>query len=128
MSTAVYQSSVSHHNLLSDEADVLSLALHRSHVQEIDELYKIFMLLGTPNEHIWPGVSQLPDYKDTFPSWRPQPLADIVPTLDAVGLDLLSKMLVYDPQSRITARAALGHQYFQDIQHILHQQQLLIPH
>jgi serine/threonine protein kinase len=96
--------------------------------QEIDELYKIFMLLGTPNEHIWPGVSHLPDYKDTFPSWRPQPLADIVPSLDPVGLDLLSKMLVYDPQARITARAALGHQYFHDIQPILHQQQRLIPH
>ena len=31
--------------------------------QEIDELYKIFQLLGTPSEAVWPGVSQLPDYK-----------------------------------------------------------------
>ena len=32
-------------------------------MQEIDELYKIFQVMGTPNEQIWPGVSQLPDYK-----------------------------------------------------------------
>lgn len=31
--------------------------------QEIDELYKIFQVLGTPSELSWPGVSQLPDYK-----------------------------------------------------------------
>lgn len=43
-------------------------------LQEIDELYKIFMKLGTPDESVWPGVRNLPDYKDTFPRWRPQPL------------------------------------------------------
>lgn len=84
-------------------------------MQEIDELYKIFMKLGTPDEAVWPGVRQLPDWKDSFPKWRPAPLADICPSLDAAGLDLLGKMLVYDPQLRITARNALGHGYFREI-------------
>ena len=39
----------------------------------------------------------------------------IVPTLDPVGLDLLSHMLRYEPSRRITARAALTHKYFADI-------------
>lgn len=30
---------------------------------EIDELFRIFRLLGTPTEVVWPGVSSLPDYK-----------------------------------------------------------------
>lgn len=30
---------------------------------EIDELFRIFRVLGTPTEASWPGVSQLPDYK-----------------------------------------------------------------
>lgn len=30
---------------------------------EIDELFRIFRVCGTPNEELWPGVSQLPDYK-----------------------------------------------------------------
>jgi serine/threonine protein kinase len=36
---------------------------------EIDQLYKIFKVLGTPNERMWPGVTELPDFKLTFPNW-----------------------------------------------------------
>lgn len=42
-------------------------------MQEIDELFKIFRLLGTPNEQTWPGVSQFADFKDTFPKWERVP-------------------------------------------------------
>ena len=41
---------------------------------EIDELFKIFRLLGTPNESIWQGVQQLPDFKAEFPKWKPKNL------------------------------------------------------
>eukprot|EP00741_Cyanophora_paradoxa_P024531 tig00000269_g23685.t1 len=82
---------------------------------EIDELFRIFRTLGTPNEDVWPGVSQLPDYKNTFPNWPVQSLAKAVPQLDAAGLDLLSKMLVYEPAKRISAKAALEHPYFNDL-------------
>lgn len=47
-------------------------------------------VLGTPDEVLWPGVSSYPDYKTTFPKWRPRSLAKVVPYLDPVGLDLLS--------------------------------------
>ena len=30
---------------------------------EIDQLLKIFKILGTPSEDSWPGVTSLPDYK-----------------------------------------------------------------
>lgn len=46
--------------------------------------------MGTPNEQIWPGVSQLADYKETFPQWTRQDLCSIVPNLDEMGIDLLS--------------------------------------
>lgn len=84
-------------------------------LQEIDELYKIFMKLGTPDENVWPGVRNLPDWKETFPKWRPVAFQEICPNLDPLGLELLSRMLVYDPQLRITARQALTHPYFHDI-------------
>ena len=41
--------------------------------QEIDELYKIFQVLGTPCEATWPGVSHLPDYKARRETHRPRP-------------------------------------------------------
>ncbi|KAH9986852.1 Pkinase-domain-containing protein [Russula vinacea] len=56
---------------------------------EIDQIFKIFRVLGTPNEESWPGVKQLPDYKPTFPQWSAQNLAEQVPYLDAAGIDLL---------------------------------------
>ncbi len=39
----------------------------------------------------------------------------VVPSLDAVGLDLLRSMLRYEPNKRVTARMALTHPYFDDI-------------
>ena len=82
---------------------------------EIDQLHKIFHALGTPNETIWPGVSQLPDHKTTFPNWVSRPISASVKGLDPQGLDLLSRMLVYEPEKRITAFDALRHPFFDDL-------------
>ncbi|WOK92908.1 cell division control protein [Canna indica] len=57
---------------------------------EIDQLFKIFRVLGTPNEQTWPGVTSLPDFKSSFPKWTPKVLATSVPTLEPAGVDLLS--------------------------------------
>lgn len=82
---------------------------------EIDELFKIFQIRGTPNEDTYPGVSSLPDYKDVFPKWRRQELATVVPSLCPRGLDLLDKLLEYLPSRRISAKEALRHEYFDDL-------------
>merc|ERR1719272_916917 len=37
---------------------------------EIDTIFKIFQVLGTPTLQEWPGLKDLQDYKDTFPKWR----------------------------------------------------------
>ena len=82
---------------------------------EIDQLFKIFRVLGTPTEETFPGVSQLPDFKPSFPKWRPVGFRGVVHNLDEVGLDLLTKMVCYDPAQRISAKDALAHPYFADI-------------
>jgi len=82
---------------------------------EIDEIFKIFRLLGTPNEMLWQGVSQLPDFKTNFPKWQPKALREAVPQTDRLndqGLDLVQQMLAYTPNARITAKDALEHPYF----------------
>lgn len=83
---------------------------------EIDQLFQIFRILGTPDEETWPGVSRLPDYKTTFPKWRAQLLSTHAPQLNEDGLDLLAKMLLYKPENRLTARMALTHPFFVDVQ------------
>ena len=36
---------------------------------EIDQLFRIFRTLGTPDENSWPGVTNLPDFKPCFPRY-----------------------------------------------------------
>jgi len=83
---------------------------------EIDELYRIFRIMGTPTEDVWPGVKNLPYWKDIFPHWTKQEWRTTFPTItDPNILDLLDKMLVYDPAQRISAKAALEHPYFAEL-------------
>ncbi|KAM9222349.1 cyclin-dependent kinase 3 isoform 2-T2 [Leptosomus discolor] len=79
---------------------------------EIDQLFRIFRTLGTPTELTWPGVTQLPDYKRDFPRWARKEMKEVAPNLDRDGRDLLVQLLLYDPSKRISAKAALSHQYF----------------
>ncbi|KAI8742153.1 cyclin-dependent kinase 1 [Biomphalaria glabrata] len=82
---------------------------------EIDQLFRIFRTLTTPTEETWPGVSQLPDFKPSFPHWKTNQLANSVKQLDRLGLELLQEMLIYDPPQRIPAKAILEHPYFADL-------------
>lgn len=56
---------------------------------EIDQLFRIFRTMGTPDEISWPGVSQLPDYKPTFPKWTGSDFKEMFPKLEKDGMDLL---------------------------------------
>jgi len=84
---------------------------------EQDQLDRIFRLLGTPKLSDYPGITQLPDYSPDMPPYPPPRggLASLVPSLTPDGVDLLSKMLQYDPARRITAQAALEHPFFFDM-------------
>lgn len=79
---------------------------------EIDQLYKIFQLMGTPTEKTWPGVTKLQDYSAVFPKWQ---RCEFDLPLPPDGIDLLEKMLCYDPAKRISAKQALQHPFFDDL-------------
>lgn len=79
---------------------------------EIDQLFRMFRILKTPTEEIWPGVTSLPDYKPTFPCWTSNNLSSQVKNIDSAGMDLLQKTLIYDPAFRISAKEILEHKYF----------------
>lgn len=79
-----------------------------------DQLRRIFKLLGTPNEHTWPGMKKLPDYKE-FSAFPPIPLASVTPTLSSPGRDLLQNLLICTPRLRMSAEKAMQHSYFDDV-------------
>ena len=68
---------------------------------EIDQLFRIFRLLGTPTEETWPGVTKLPDFNVSFPIWEPKGLLESYPTLKSMGeggVELLNELLVFYPK------------------------------
>ncbi|XP_044953269.1 cyclin-dependent kinase G-1-like [Hordeum vulgare subsp. vulgare] len=88
--------------------------------RDIDQLSKIFRMLGTPNEDIWPGYSKLPGARAKFAKQPYNKLREKFPavsftgglTLSEAGFDLLNRMLTYDPETRISAEDALNHEWF----------------
>jgi serine/threonine protein kinase len=85
---------------------------------DIDQLFKIFQRRGTPTADVWPAVTRLPHYNPEFPQWKEQPITDYLPLDSATlhnphqGVDLLTKLLQYDPERRIACKTALQHPYF----------------
>ncbi|CEP17654.1 hypothetical protein [Parasitella parasitica] len=87
---------------------------------QIDQLFRIFRELGTPNEDVWPGISTLPDYSAHFPPWKGRDLRSSFEkqnnaiVLPDSAYKLLKAMLEYDPVRRISAVRAEENPYFYD--------------
>eukprot|EP00741_Cyanophora_paradoxa_P025593 tig00000383_g24697.t1 len=80
---------------------------------EAQQLQLTFQLLGAPSEKIWPGLSELPGAKGMALPHQPyNNLAQKFRGHSALAVDLLNRMLTYDPRKRISAREALIHPYF----------------
>ncbi len=78
---------------------------------EIDELFRIFRIFGTPSEDTWAGVTSLPDWNNEFPTWPSLKMECFVPGFSEQGTDLIERMMALDPKFRITAKDALAHPY-----------------
>lgn len=98
-------------------AEMMMLAPLFSGDSEIDQLYKIFRVLGTPDNTVWPGIVHLPDFKASFPRWEPMQITarNLKIYDDRKAIDLFKKMMRYDPNDRISAAEAVGHSYFDDV-------------
>jgi len=82
---------------------------------EIGTIFKIFQILGTPTEAVWPGHQNLDHWKDSFPRWPSMALERLQgsrPDLSEAGSQLVTSCLEFNPQARIIARRAKGHAFF----------------
>jgi serine/threonine protein kinase len=73
------------------------------------------MVSGTPDEETYPGITDLPDWRQFTIYPIALSIQHLVPSLDEAGVDLLQSMLTYDPQKRITAQDARHHRFFNDL-------------
>jgi serine/threonine protein kinase len=79
---------------------------------EIDTIFRIFRKLGTPEGG---ELASLPDMKMSFPKWKPRGwhnMPRMTEIFGTVGIELVSKLLEYNPSSRISARRAKKLAYF----------------
>ncbi|XP_053741306.1 cyclin-dependent kinase 10 isoform X1 [Synchiropus splendidus] len=82
---------------------------------EIQQVDLIVQLLGTPNENIWPGFSQLPLIGQY--SLRKQPYNNLKNKfiwLSDAGHRLLNLLFMYNPQRRASAKDCLESSYFKE--------------
>ncbi|KAH8908365.1 Pkinase-domain-containing protein [Coniochaeta sp. PMI_546] len=81
---------------------------------EIDQLDKIYAILGTPNKQEWPNLVEMPWFELLRPGYRkPNVFAEkYKDRLSPAGFELLCSLFQYDPAKRPTAAEVLEHAYF----------------
>lgn len=94
-----------------------------------EQLLKIFKLFGTPTREEWPGIATCPNvkvvlsdarYASQFEQQYPSTFHDFVrsnelSSLGEQGIDLLRRMLHFEPSRRITALDAYKHPFLQGV-------------
>lgn len=81
----------------------------------VDQLNQILHILGTPNEDTLSriGSSRAQEYVRNLPVMAKKPFPTLFPNANPDALDLLDRMLAFDPSSRISVEEALQHPYLQ---------------
>lgn len=86
---------------------------------EVDQLSKIFALLGTPTSTTWPGFRSLPNAKALHPVLSKASVSSglspsAFPYMTNNGFKLLSSLLSLNPSGRPDAAETLRHAYFSE--------------
>eukprot|EP01105_Mastigella_eilhardi_P022791 TRINITY_DN5669_c0_g1_i1.p1 TRINITY_DN5669_c0_g1~~TRINITY_DN5669_c0_g1_i1.p1 ORF type:complete len:494 (-),score=118.95 TRINITY_DN5669_c0_g1_i1:75-1556(-) len=89
---------------------------------ETDQIFKTCSVLGTPTQQTWPdGLKLAAAMNFKFPQVAGTPLKVLIPSASAEGIDLMERMLQYDPNRRLTSSQALQHPFFARVQTMLPQ-------
>lgn len=85
-------------------------------VSDIDQLSRIFTVLGNLSEDVWPECSKLPDYKTiSFGKVEsPTGIESRLTRRSADEVSLVGRLLCYDPSKRATANELLQDKYFSE--------------
>lgn len=81
---------------------------------EVDEIFRIVRVLGTPAKEDWPeGLKLAQGMNFKFPQCVPTPLQQLLPNASKEALQLMKDCLAWNPAKRPTAAQCLKYPYFQ---------------
>uniref|UniRef100_A0A7N0T4K4 cyclin-dependent kinase n=1 Tax=Kalanchoe fedtschenkoi TaxID=63787 RepID=A0A7N0T4K4_KALFE len=97
-------------------AELFSLEPIFPGTSDIDQISKIFNVLGNLTEETWPECTKLPDFKTiSFAAVEnPTGIAACLPNRSPDEVNIIKKLLCYDPQDRATAVELLQDRYFEE--------------
>ncbi|CAD8190885.1 unnamed protein product [Paramecium octaurelia] len=83
---------------------------------ELDQIHKIHNILGTPSPKVFDRFRKQATHMEiNFPSKHGSGIERLLQGQTKECIDLIKMLLVYDPEERITAQAALKHEYFREL-------------
>ncbi|KAG9290789.1 hypothetical protein G9A89_011752 [Geosiphon pyriformis] len=79
----------------------------------VDQLNQILQTLGTPNDETLTriGSPRAQEYIRNLPYMRKKPFQELFPNANPLAIDLIERLLAFDPSQRITVEQALEHPY-----------------
>ncbi|PIC53920.1 hypothetical protein B9Z55_000034 [Caenorhabditis nigoni] len=81
---------------------------------EMDQLFKIISILGTPNKDDWAEGYQLASAMNfRFQQVVATPMEQVVNTISKEGMKLMMDMMLWNPEKRPNANQSLKYKYFQ---------------
>jgi len=82
-----------------------------------DQLNKIFDIIGTPSEEeiSWIEEENVKEYVRSFQPREKTDLQTLFEGIDPIAIDLLARILVFDPRKRISMKDILSHPYFKEV-------------
>lgn len=94
---------------------------------ELDQIQKIHNILGTPPADLLAKMKKRSQHMDfNFPAKEGTGIAKLIPHVAPDCVDLIIKLLAYNPDERLSARQSLRHPYFKELREAEKRQKALM--
>ena len=81
---------------------------------EMDQLFKVTAIMGTPSELAWPEGQRLAKAMNfKFPKMVATPLSKLITNASKDGIELMAALMHWNPERRPTCSKTLRHKYFE---------------
>ncbi|CAG8468960.1 1489_t:CDS:2 [Paraglomus brasilianum] len=102
-------------NVYTKAVDIWSVGCIMAEILDHDQLRLILEVLGTPRKDDLSSITskRARKYIESLPYNKRVPFAQMFPNANPLALDLLEKMLTFNPSNRITVEEALRHPYME---------------